>query len=270
MTKDLFGKALLDYQKGNYSEDIVTWTNISEEDVLPLPYLFRHFSEMPKIEQKALQLCKGKVLDVGCGAGSHSLWLQKHEYNVKAIDSSKGAIEVAKIRGIVGIEHKSFLEETERFDSILLLMNGTGIFQTLKHTPIYLSHLKSLLNPNGQILIDSSDIIYLYASEDEIEIETETEIEKFKQSDRAPCLPTGRQSRPFDENESEPLKQLKNSRYYGELDYYLSYKGEEEAPMKWLYLDFDTLYTACQTVGLHCEKVMDGEHFDYLAKLTLA
>ena len=92
--KDLFGKALLDYQSGDYTEDLITSTNISEDDVLPLPYLFRDFSEMPKLEQKALQLAKGNILDVGCGAGSHSLYLEEKGLNVKAIDTSIGAIEV--------------------------------------------------------------------------------------------------------------------------------------------------------------------------------
>lgn len=231
--KDIFGKALLDYQSGNYSEDLITWTNISDEDPLPLPYLFRDFSEMPKLEQKALHLSKGTILDVGCGAGNHSLWLQTKGFKVKAIDSSKGAIEVSKQRGVLNIELKPLLEETETFDTILLLMNGTGIFQELSQVSTYLKHLKSLLKPNGKILIDSSDISYMYQDEDGgmwIDI---------------------------------------NSQYPGELDYYLSYKGEKETPMKWLYLDFETLKTACLTVGLKCEKVMDGEHFDYLARLFI-
>ena len=231
MNKDIFGKALLDYQNNNYSEDIITWTNISDEDDLPIPYLFRSYAEMPKLEQKALQLSKGKILDGGCGAGSHSLWLQDKGFNVKAIDSSKGAIEVCTKRGVSKAELKALLDETETFDTILLLMNGTGIFQEIIQVSKYLKHLKSLLNTNGQILIDSSDISYMYEDDDGglwIDI---------------------------------------NSHYPGELDYFLSYKGEQEAPMKWLYLDFDTLKTACQSVGLQCEKIMDGEHFDYLAKL---
>ncbi|GAB4163353.1 MAG: methyltransferase domain-containing protein [Winogradskyella sp.] len=230
--KDIFGKALLDYQNGKYSEDIITWTNISDKDELPLPYLFRNYSEMPKLEQKALQLSKGKILDVGCGTGSHSLWLQEKGFVVKGIDSSKGAIDVCKQRGIKNVEHKALLEETETFDTILLLMNGTGIFQEIIQVAKYLNHLKSLLNPNGQILIDSSDIAYMYEDED-----------------------------------GGTWLDL-NSGYYGELDYFLSYNGEEEAPMKWLYLDFETLKTACHTVGLKCENVMDGEHFDYLAKIN--
>ena len=105
--KDIFGKALLDYHNGNYTHDLVTSTNISEEDILPLPYLFRNFSEMPNIEQKALQLAKGAILDVGCGSGSHSLYLQNNGLKVKAIDKSKGAVEVAKQRGVKKVEHSS-------------------------------------------------------------------------------------------------------------------------------------------------------------------
>jgi len=233
MNKDLFGKALLDYQSGNYTEDIITSTNISDEDELPLPYLFRSFEEMPKLEQKALQSAKGTILDVGCGAGNHALWLQEKGCTIKAIDASKGAVEVSKKRGVINVELKPLLDESEMFNTIMLLMNGTGIFQELSQVSKYLTHLKSLLKPNGQILIDSSDISYMYEDED-----------------------------------GGTWLDLNNG-YPGELDYYLSYKGEQETPLKWLYLDFDTLKTACLTVGLKCEKIMDGDHFDYLAKLSL-
>lgn len=231
--KDLFGKALLDYQNGNYTEDIITSTNISSEDTLPLDYLFRSFFEMPKIEQKALQLVKGNILDVGAGSGSHSLYLQEKGHDVKAIDISKGAIEVCKKRGVKKAELKALLDETETFDTILLLMNGTGIFQNLNDVPLYLKHLKSLLKPNGQILIDSSDIKYMY------------------------------------EDVDGGFWQDLNSGYYGELDYFISYKGEKETPMKWLYLDFSTLNIACATVGLKCKMLTEGKHFDYLAKLYI-
>lgn len=231
MKKDLFGKALLDFYNGNTSEDIITSTNISDEDILPLDYLFRSYAEMPKLEKEALKLAKGNILDVGCGAGSHSLHLQQEGFNVKAIDISKGAIEICKKRGVLNAELLPLLDEKETFDTILLLMNGTGIFQTVIALPKYLAHLKSLLNVNGQILIDSCDIKYMY------------------------------------EDEDGGFWQDLNSGYHGELDYFLSYKGEKESPMKWLYLDSSTLNTACASVGLHCEIVAKGEYFDYLAKL---
>jgi len=230
--KDLIGKALLDYQSGNYTEDIITSTSISVEDTLPLPYLFRSFSEMPKLEQMAMQICKGSILDVGCGAGIHSLYLQDKGFAVKAIDTSQGAIEVSKERGVLNAEIKNILDETEMFDTILLLMNGTGIFQELAQVSKYLAHLKTLLKRKGQILIDSSDIKYMY-----------------EDNDGGFWINT-------------------KANYYGELDYYLSYKGQTEQPMKWLYLDFNTLKLACETVELNCELVLEGEHFNYLARIT--
>jgi len=230
--KDLFGQALLDYQNGNYTEDLITSTSISDKDVLPIPYLFRSYPEMPKLEQKALDLTQGSVLDVGCGAGSHSLYLQDKRLDVKAIDISKGAIKVCNQRGINNAELKNILDETETYDTILLLMNGTGVFEDLENTPRYLNHLKQLLKTKGQILIDSSDIKYMF------------------------------------EDEDGGYWIDANANYYGELDYYVSYKNEEETPFKMLYLDFETLKSACENVGLQCELVLKGEHFDYLARLT--
>jgi 2-polyprenyl-3-methyl-5-hydroxy-6-metoxy-1,4-benzoquinol methylase len=89
--KDLFGKAILDYQTNNSPEDLITETSISEADEMSVAYLFRDFKDMPKLEQKALQLAKGKVLDVGCGAGSHALYLQEKGLDVTAIDISENA-----------------------------------------------------------------------------------------------------------------------------------------------------------------------------------
>ena len=230
--KDLFGQALLDYQNSNYKEDIITSTSISDDDVLPIPYLFRSYKKMPKLEQKALDLAFGKVLDVGCGAGSHSLYLQNEKaLDVKAIDISIGAIEVCKKRGIKNAEVLDVLKETTQFDTILLLMNGTGVFQELKYVTKYLVHLKSLLKPDGQILIDSSDIIYMY------------EDNKGKNS--------------F----------IENPNYYGELEYYVSYNGKKEKPFKMLYLDFKLLKNACFALGLKCKMLTEGEHYDYLAKI---
>jgi len=234
MQKDILGKALLDYFHGNYTEDILTETNISEEDVLPLPYLFRKFEEMPCIEQKALKLAKGKVLDVGCGAGSHALYLQEKGLDITAIDLSPGAIEVCKLRGVQNAKVVDILEISEQFDTIVLLMNGTGILKTLEEAPKYLNHLKSLLHPGGQILIDSSDLIYM-----------------------------------FEEDEDGGVWVTGDKIYYGELTFTMSYKGETTEAFDWLYLDIDLLKMTAAQAGLKCELVLEGEHYDYLAKLNL-
>ena len=230
--KDLFGQAILDFQTNNTPEDLVTETNISEADEMSVGYLFRHYNDMPKLEKKALQLAKGKILDVGCGAGSHSLYLQEKGFDVTAIDISPKAIKACQLRGVKNARVQSLLEvENEKFDTILLLMNGTGIFGSLAETSKHLQKLKSLLNPNGQILIDSSDIIYM-----------------------------------FDEAEDGSFL-VPADGYYGELTFTVSYKGQTEDAFPWLYLDYNTLQNAAHANGLESELVVEGKHYDYLAKL---
>ena len=163
--KDLFGKAILDYQTQNAPEPLITSTSISDEDEMDVAYLFRSYDLMPEIEQKALQMASGKVLDVGCGAGSHALSLQNdRKLSVTSIDVSENAVQTCTLRGLQNCFVSNILdfETDEKFDTILLLMNGTGIFETLKKTSLYLQKLKSFLAPKGQILIDSSDLIYMF------------------------------------------------------------------------------------------------------------
>ena len=202
---------------------------------MSVAYLFRNYNEMPKLEQKALQLAKGKVLDVGCGAGSHALELQnERKLEVTAIDISENAVKACQLRGIENVKVANILDldSENKFDTILLLMNGTGIFGTLNETAKYLQKLKSLLNEGGQILIDSSDLIYMFDQDED-----------------------GAYSIPADG-------------YYGELTFTVQYKGETEETFPWLYLDYNTLQNAAIANGLQCELVAEGEHFDYLAKLS--
>jgi len=237
--KDLFGKAILDFQTNNSPEDLITETTISEEDEMLVAYLFRDFSGMPKIEQQALLLSKGKVLDVGCGAGSHSLYLQKEmNLEVAAIDISNNAVKTCQLRGVSNVNKIAILEfnSDEKFDTILLLMNGAGIFGKLEHVSKYLQKLKSLLSENGQILIDSSDIIFMFDKEDS--------------------------------EDSEGEKWISGDAYYGELAFTITYKGEKEAPFPWLYMDYNTLQNAAVANGFQCELILEGDHFDYLARLT--
>lgn len=234
--KDLFGKAILDFQTNNSPEYLITETDISEAEEMDIKYLFRSYKEMPKLEKKALALCKGKILDVGCGAGAHSLYLQQKGFDITSIDISANAIEACKLQGIQNAQNIDVLNlHDEKFDTILLLMNGTGIFGRLINTTKYLTHLKSLLNPGGQILIDSSDLIYMF-DEDE---------------DGGKWIP------------------MENKDYYGELVFTVTYKGVEEEPFDWLYLDYNTLQNAAHANGFECDLVEEGDNFDYLAKLYI-
>ena len=201
-----------------------------DDDIIPVEYLFRDFTQMPIIEQFALKHCKGKVLDVGCGAGSHALFLQQNKnLDVFAIDTSPGAIEIARKRGVQGAECKDFFEiKDQNFDTILMLMNGSGIIGKLSNLEHFFEHSKTLLTKNGQILMDSSDLIYLF--EDEIE---------------------------------------KPAEYYGELEFQISYKNLKSDPFNWLYIDPNRLKKYAARNGFHTEILKTGDNYDYLACLTL-
>lgn len=233
--KDLFGQAILDYQTNNSPEDLITETTISEEDEMSVAYLFRSYEEMPLMEQKALELARGKVLDVGCGAGSHSLYLQnKRNLQVTSIDISTNAIKACTLRGLKNTKVQDVMTlADEKYDTILLLMNGAGMCGKLKNISNFLLKLKSLLSPGGQILLDSSDIIYM-----------------------------------FDDDEDDGKWIPSANHYYGEIVFNISYKGEKEKPFDWMFIDYNTLQNAALDNGLKCQLILEGEHYDYLAKLS--
>jgi len=229
---DIMGIALLDYQLGRHNEDIISYSSIAGEDILPLKHLFRSFEDMPKLEQLALQRARGKTLDVGCGSGIHSLYLQQHNMEAEAIDISKGAVEVCRLRGVKNARCISLYKlKNKKYDTILLLMNGIGLCGKLSKLSALLEHLKSLLNENGKILTDSSDLSYML------------------------------------EDRSYYLE--KSEAYYGEVTFQLFYKDLVSKPFDWVYIDFETLKAQAEQAGLQCTLVKKGRHYDYLAELTI-
>ncbi len=174
-----------------------------------------------------------RPIEVGCGAGSHGLYLQNERgLEVHSIDISPKAIEVCKLRGLKNVYVADIMHFEGKFDTILLLMNGAGMCGRLKKMGTFLTKIKSLLAPNGQILTDSSDIIYM-----------------------------------FDQNPDGTYDVPLHFDYYGEVEYLVKYKGQKEKPFPWLYVDYNTLQNAAHSVGLECELIAEGEHFDYLAKM---
>ena len=288
--KDPMGAAILDYQTTGKAGKLSVLSSMFEEDEMPVKHLFRSFKDMPKLEQTALKLAKGHVLDVGAGAGCHALALQKwmedashkekennsikEKYtvekiaSVKAIDISPLSCAAMKLRGIKDVECINLFDshlscsigtdegsdisigkgtnQTTGFDTILLLMNGTGIAGKIANLPTLFNRLKALLNKKGQILIDSSDLKYIY------------------------------------ENEDGSFDIDLNAAYYGEVDYQMVYHGNQITkregkklkeglikgePFDWLYVDFPLLKSIAESCGLHCELIEEGEHYDYLARI---
>lgn len=228
--KDIFGTAIKAFYEENDLTDITVHSPDFDDDIIPVEYLFREYSEMPAIEQKALEKCKGKILDVGCGAGSHALYLQEEKHlEVKAIDTSAGAVEIAKKRGVMSASCEDFFQlKNEKFDTILMLMNGSGIIGNLENLPSFFEHARSILAEGGKILMDSSDLIYL-----------------------------------FDEQNSD------SKTYYGELSYKLSYKGTQSDYFDWLFIDQELLIKNAELCGFECKIISEGENHDFLASLNV-
>ena len=163
--KDVFGEALLDWHLGIREHKLWINNKYGDPEEMPIDYYFRDIDELPEIEGYALTLCEGHVLDVGAGSGVHSLILQQHGLEVDALEISANACKVLKERGVTSVLNQDVFElkVTHRYDTILILMNGLGIAQTIDGLKKLLNHLKTLLAPEGQILFDSSDVEYLFA-----------------------------------------------------------------------------------------------------------
>ena len=226
------GRAIADYFKTQKASKLRVFSPMFEEDEIPLTTLFRNYESMPEIERKALDLTKGRVLDVGAGAGCHSLVLQEKGMDVTAIDISPLSVETMKKRGVKKVLEQDFFTLEGQYDTILMLMNGIGIVGTLERLPEFFKQLDKILAPGGQVLCDSSDISYVFEDE-------------------------------------EGMIDIPNEmNYYGEHSFRMQYKDTIGEPFNWLYIDADTLKEKAGRYGYSVEVVAEGEHFDYLARLT--
>ena len=233
--QDPMGQAIYNFFHDKDETSVVVNTNITSGEELPVPYLFRTFDEMPLLEKKAMSLVKGKVLDVGAGAGAHSLYLQKKEYDVTSIDVSELSCEVMKSSGLNKVFCKDIWTfESQAFDTVLFMMNGIGLVKNLDGLEPFFEHLKKYVNNDGQVLLDSSDLKYM-----------------------------------FEDDEGGLWIDL-NSNYYGELEYTLEYKDCLAEPFPWLFVDFEKLETAAVNTGWKVEFIFEDAHFHYLVRLTKA
>ncbi|MBR4313149.1 MAG: class I SAM-dependent methyltransferase [Bacteroidaceae bacterium] len=232
--KDPMGAAIAEYHRTGRAGTLRVFSSQFDEDEIPVEQLFRTFGEMPQIEQRALTIAQGKILDVGAGSGCHALALQEMSKEVTAIDISELSVEVMRERGIHDARAIDLYDErlAEQYDTILLLMNGSGIIGNISGMERFFLRMKQLLKPDGCIYMDSSDLKYL-----------------------------------FEEEDGSYLIDVAGD-YYGVVDFRMQYKQVKGETFDWLYIDFDTLSYYAEQYGFHAEIVCQGEHYDYLAKLS--
>lgn len=233
--KDPMGAAIADYFEHHRADRLRVFSSQFDEDEIPVKELFRAEKQMPLLERTALSMATGRILDVGAGSGCHSLALQEAGKEVHAIDISPLSIEVMKRRGVQNVAQINLFDERfcESFDTILMLMNGSGIIGKLENLPAFFKKMKQLLRPGGCVLMDSSDLSYL-----------------------------------FEEEDGSIVIDLAGD-YYGEVDFQMQYKEVKGDSFDWLYIDFQTLSLYATENGFKAELVKKGKHYNYLAKLIL-
>lgn len=161
--KDVLGHAIADYYHRRGNARLWVHHAFGPKDEMPVEVYFRDMNDMPELEWIALQHCRGKILDIGAGAGSHSLALSRMGLDCTALEISSLAAAVMKERGIKKVRCQDFFTlRSGRYDTLLLLMNGIGLAGTLNGLRAFFVRTQKLLRPGGRLIFDSSDVAYLY------------------------------------------------------------------------------------------------------------
>jgi SAM-dependent methyltransferase len=229
---DVLGQAISDYfhrvRGGRLWVHIRSAAGVTREfprEEMPVKYYFRTTGEMPELEWIALQHCRGRILDIGAGAGSHSFALQQLGQDVTALEISPLAAGVIKARGVQQVRCEDFFAHTDddRYDTLLLMMNGIGLAGTRKGLQTFLRKARDLSRPGAILLFDSSDVSYLYPN---------------------------------------PPSQAD---YYGELLYQYEYRRRLSNPFPWLFIDPKTMNKFAAEAGWKMEILFEDKSNQYLA-----
>ena len=233
--KDPMGAAIADYHRTGRASTLRVFSSQFDEDEIPVKHLFRTFKDMAPLEQTALRLAKGKILDCGAGSGCHALELQQMGKEVDAVDISPLSVEVMQKRGVVSAFQADLfnMAAVQEYDTVLMLMNGSGIIGKLENMEKFFMKMKQILKPGGVVYMDSSDLKYLFEDED-----------------------------------GSYVINLAGD-YYGEVDFKMQYKQVKGNAFDWLYIDFQTLSLYASKFGFKAEMIEEGKHYDYLAALIM-
>jgi len=223
----------------------------SSTEIMPVKTYFRSPNDMPELEWIALQHCRGRILDIGAGAGSHSLLLQKMELDVTALDISPLNAAVMKERGIKNVLRRDFFSlqpardpgarrQVAPYDTLLLLMNGIGLAATLDGLHLFLQKAHTLLRPGGALVFDSSDVAYLY------------------------------HGRPPKKGPSKRAGGSLSGHYYGEIYYQYEYRRQRTDWFKWLFVDKRTLRRIATSEGWKMQLLFEDKFDQYLVELRPA
>lgn len=232
-----YGRALLACLEGDEGAELLVRRDDGSESALPVIHFFRSEGDFGEIDRAAVELCRGRVLDAGTGAGSVALVLEDGGLPVTALDVCPEAVEVARRRGVRNAVCADVLDyRGGPFDTLLMLGHGIGMVETLDGLDRFLVRAASLLAEGGQILVDSLDA----------RITDDPDDLRYHEHNR------------------------RVGRYVGEVRMQLRYRDRAGPFCGWLHVDDETLAARARAAGWDMEVLLRGRHGDYLARLTRA
>ena len=158
--EDGFGHEMMDHLRGKGGYEVIERDDgLIEVSSGPKSY-FTKYEEWPEHEKKAMRFVRGRVLDVGCGAGRHSLYLQEKGHDIVGLDNSHLAVEVSRQRGLKNARVLPITQVTSKlgiFDTILMLGNNFGLFGNPKRARWLLRRFRNLTSEDGRIVAETLD-----------------------------------------------------------------------------------------------------------------
>jgi len=230
------GRALLDYHRGAIHSTFIVHSDLWDDEPTAVEEYYRpDHIPIPELELEALSLCRGRVLDLGAGAGRHALELQTSGHDVTAVDISRDAVAVMRERGVRDARCGDLdAVRGELFDTILLLMHGIGLVGTLPGLTEFLVRAHDFLDADGRIVCDSADLTVILPS----------------------LLDTGEQT------------DAGSARYPGEVEFRLTYGTLDGQPYPWLFVDARTLERFARASGFEFAIGGRGGRGAYVAVLS--
>ena len=230
-----FAKALLAFHRGDSSARFVITREDGFAQDVPVSTFFAD-DEFSYLESRALASCRGDVLDVGAGAGRHSLALRRLGHEVTSIELEPECEVILRSRGLEEIIIGDIMSwNNQRFDTVLMLMNGIGMIGTPAKLDQFLSTLPSLLKPDGFLLCDSIDV--------------------------------GLSDNPTHVAYREA--NVKAGRAPGQQSFRISFEGESGQSFEWLHLSPEALALHCAKMGLTATVLHQASNGHYLACVGL-
>ncbi|BDS05767.1 hypothetical protein NT6N_08070 [Oceaniferula spumae] len=229
-----FSRALTDYHSGCHDTVFVIRRDDGYEQTVPVAPFFDS-ENFPPLESRALDECRGRVLDVGSAAGRHSLELLRRGMKVTSLDILPEMEAIMKDRGLSDVVIADiFTFSGERYDTLLMLMNGIGMTATFDGLLQFLRHAHNLIAPGGQIVCDSIDVGVTKNPQHVVYRE----------------------------------RNLASGRLPGQQVFTIEYDGEPPIQFDWLHIDFQTLSKACDETGWKADLLSSEEGGHYLCRLA--